>query len=162
MEIAASGERSLPLEVEQAIYRVLQESLSNIARRAEADSAQISLTMASDKVILSLTDNGRGFEPAAVSPRSLGLAGMKQLILGITRPPQRRGQPLHRAFRGEFDVLRLIAAGKSNTEIADALVIGESTVKTHIGNLLKKLHLDNRTQAAVYAWQQGIVRRIQR
>ena len=61
----------------------------------------------------------------------------------------------------EFDVLRQIAAGKSNAEIAEALVIGESTVKTHIGNILKKLHLDDRTQAAVYAWQQGIVRRKQ-
>jgi two-component system, NarL family, response regulator LiaR len=59
----------------------------------------------------------------------------------------------------EFDVLRLIAAGKSNAEIAETLVIGESTVKTHISNILKKLHLDDRTQAAVYAWQQGIVRR---
>jgi NarL family two-component system response regulator LiaR len=61
----------------------------------------------------------------------------------------------------EFDVLRQIAAGKSNSEIAEVLVIGESTVKTHIGNILKKLHLDDRTQAAVYAWQQGIVRRKQ-
>jgi len=59
----------------------------------------------------------------------------------------------------EFDVLRLIAAGKSNAEIAQTLFIGESTVKTHIGNILKKLHLDDRTQAAVYAWQEGIVRR---
>ncbi len=59
----------------------------------------------------------------------------------------------------EFDVLRLIAAGKSNAEIAETLVIGESTVKTHIGNLLRKLHLEDRTQAAVYAWQEGIVRR---
>ncbi len=59
----------------------------------------------------------------------------------------------------EFEVLRLIAAGKSNAEIAETLVLGESTVKTHISNLLKKLHLDDRTQAAVYAWQQGIVRR---
>lgn len=59
----------------------------------------------------------------------------------------------------EFDVLRLIAAGKSNAEIAETLVISESTVKTHIGNILKKLHLDDRTQAAVYAWQEGIVRR---
>lgn len=59
----------------------------------------------------------------------------------------------------EFEVLRLIAAGKSNAEIAQSLVIGESTVKTHISNILRKLHLDDRTQAAVYAWQQGIVRR---
>ncbi len=59
----------------------------------------------------------------------------------------------------EFEVLRLIAAGMSNSEIAETLVIGESTVKTHISNLLRKLHLDDRTQAAVYAWQQGIVRR---
>jgi NarL family two-component system response regulator LiaR len=59
----------------------------------------------------------------------------------------------------EFEVLRLIAAGKSNAEIAEELVIGTSTVKTHISNLLRKLHLDDRTQAAVYAWKQGIVRR---
>ena len=59
----------------------------------------------------------------------------------------------------EFEVLRLIASGKSNAEIAEMLVIGESTVKTHIGNLLRKLHLDDRTQAAVFAWQQGVVRR---
>lgn len=59
----------------------------------------------------------------------------------------------------EFEVLRLIAAGKTNAEIASTLVIGESTVKTHISSILRKLHLDDRTQAAVYAWQQGIVRR---
>src|ERR1043165_3689124 len=59
----------------------------------------------------------------------------------------------------EFEVLRLIAAGKSNAEITASLVIGESTVKTHIGNILRKLHLEDRTQAAVYAWQEGIVRR---
>jgi NarL family two-component system response regulator LiaR len=59
----------------------------------------------------------------------------------------------------EFDVLRLIAAGKSNAEIAQTLVIGESTVKSHISNILRKLHLVDRTQAAVYAWQQGIVHR---
>ena len=62
----------------------------------------------------------------------------------------------------EFEVLRLIAAGKSDAEIAETLVLGESTVKTHISNLLKKLHLEDRTQAAVYAWQQGVVRRKER
>lgn len=72
---------------------------------------------------------------------------------------QEQVNPFTELSEREFDVLRLIAAGKSNAEIAETLVIGESTVKTHIGNLLKKLHLDDRTQAAVYAWQQGIVRR---
>jgi NarL family two-component system response regulator LiaR len=59
----------------------------------------------------------------------------------------------------EFEVLRLIASGKSNAEIAEILVIGESTVKTHISNLLGKLHVSDRTQAAIFAWQQGVVRR---
>lgn len=59
----------------------------------------------------------------------------------------------------ELEVLRLLAAGKSNAEIAAALVISANTVKTHISSLLGKLHLDDRTQAAVYAWKEGIVRR---
>lgn len=59
----------------------------------------------------------------------------------------------------ELEVLRLIASGKSNQEIADELVISEKTVKSHVSNLLNKLHLSDRTQAAVYAWREGIVRR---
>jgi NarL family two-component system response regulator LiaR len=59
----------------------------------------------------------------------------------------------------ELDVLRLIAAGLSNQEIAERLFIGESTVKSHVGNILGKLHLADRTQAAVYAWATGIVRK---
>jgi NarL family two-component system response regulator LiaR len=59
----------------------------------------------------------------------------------------------------ELEVLRQVAAGKNNREIAEALVISEKTVKTHITNILSKLHLADRTQAAVYAWQAGIVRR---
>jgi NarL family two-component system response regulator LiaR len=62
----------------------------------------------------------------------------------------------------EFEILRLIAAGKSNAEISEMLVIGVSTVKTHVGNTLKKLHLEDRTQAAIYAWQQGIVHRTEK
>jgi NarL family two-component system response regulator LiaR len=59
----------------------------------------------------------------------------------------------------ELDVLRLVAAGRDNREIAAALVISEKTVKSHISNILGKLHLADRTQAAVYAWQAGIVRK---
>ena len=53
------------------------------------------------------------------------------------------------------DVLRLIAQGLTNQEIAAKLVIGEGTVRTHVSNILTKLHLANRTQAALYALREG-------
>lgn len=59
----------------------------------------------------------------------------------------------------EMDVLRLIADGQPNSSIAEKLVISENTVKGHVSNILSKLHLADRTQAAVFAWKQGIVRR---
>lgn len=59
----------------------------------------------------------------------------------------------------EMDVLKLIANGYSNSQIAEELVISENTVKGHVSNILSKLHLADRTQAAVYAWQKGIVKR---
>jgi two-component system, NarL family, response regulator LiaR len=59
----------------------------------------------------------------------------------------------------ELEVLKLIAKGTSNDKIADQLVISVGTVKGHVSNILSKLHLVDRTQAAAYAWQAGIVRR---
>jgi len=59
----------------------------------------------------------------------------------------------------ELDVLKLIAAGLSNSQIAEKLVISENTVKGHVSNILSKLHVADRTQVAVYAWQQGIIHR---
>jgi DNA-binding NarL/FixJ family response regulator len=59
----------------------------------------------------------------------------------------------------EMEVLKLIARGCSNEKIADQLVISIGTVKGHVSNILSKLHLVDRTQAAAYAWQAGIVRR---
>jgi DNA-binding NarL/FixJ family response regulator len=57
----------------------------------------------------------------------------------------------------EIDVIRLVAIGKSNAEISEDLVISVNTVKTHIGSILEKLQLDNRTQAANYAMTHGII-----
>lgn len=80
VEIVTTGERPLPLEVEQALYRVSQEALSNIARHAEADAVQLTLNMTLEQVTLLIADNGHGFDPAAVLPHALGLKGMKQRI----------------------------------------------------------------------------------
>jgi DNA-binding NarL/FixJ family response regulator len=57
----------------------------------------------------------------------------------------------------EIQVLRLIARGKTNDEIASELIIGEATVKTHVSNLLTKLSLRDRVQVVVFAYESGIV-----
>jgi len=57
----------------------------------------------------------------------------------------------------ERDVVRLVAQGRNNHEIALDLVISEKTVKTHISNILSKLHLQDRTQLAIYAIKKGLV-----
>lgn len=59
----------------------------------------------------------------------------------------------------ELEVLRLIADGRSNAEIAAKLALSEKTVKGHVSNILSKLHLADRTQAAVLAWREGVMRR---
>jgi NarL family two-component system response regulator LiaR len=59
----------------------------------------------------------------------------------------------------EMEVLKLIAEGLSNHRIAEQLVISENTVRGYVSNIFSKLHLADRTEAAVYAWREGIVRR---
>jgi NarL family two-component system response regulator LiaR len=60
--------------------------------------------------------------------------------------------------RREVEVLSALARGRSNKEIAKELSIGEETVKTHVSNILSKLHLADRTQAAIYGLQKRLVR----
>ena len=71
--------------------------------------------------------------------------------------PRGAEAPVEQLTEREMDVLRLIARGKSNKEIADTLIISEKTVKTHVSNILSKLHLADRTQAAIYALRQRLV-----
>mgnify|MGYP005841481695 CR=1 FL=1 len=65
--------------------------------------------------------------------------------------------PTHALTARELQVLRCIASGSSNREVAEHLAISENTVKNHLRSILEKLHLGNRVQAVAYAIRQGIV-----
>ena len=56
----------------------------------------------------------------------------------------------------ELEVLKLVAHGRTNREIADQLIVTEGTVRTHVSNILDKLHLASRTQATLYALREGL------
>ncbi|WP_407564023.1 response regulator [Streptomyces sp. 184] len=92
----------------------------------------------------------------------LAPAVTRRLITEFARLTRTPRAPLRDRVGGlterETEVLSLIAQGLSNAEIAERLVVAEQTVKTHVGRILTKLALRDRTQAAVFAYESGLVR----
>jgi len=122
-----------------------------------------------EKVFASIKAGAQGYLMKDVLPQDLVAAirtvyrGEAQLDPEIARKlmqeftnPQPTA-PKHDLTERELEVLTLIAHGKSNKDISEDLVLSEKTVKTHVSNILQKLHLSDRTQAAVYALRQKIV-----
>jgi DNA-binding NarL/FixJ family response regulator len=126
-------------------------------------------------VYAALTAGASGFLLKDVSPEHLVAAvrlvrtGDALLAPAITRRLiecfARRDEPAHRRVHGdlsqltprELEVLRLLATGMSNAEVADRLVLSPTTVKTHVARILSKLELRDRVQAVVLAYETGLV-----
>lgn len=101
---------------------------------------------------------------AAIHQAAMGEATLHPRVAARVIKQVRSGEPdksspFTELTEREMEVLTLIAKGYTNQKIAEDLVISIGTVKGHVSNILSKLHLADRTQAAVYAWQEGIVRR---
>jgi NarL family two-component system response regulator LiaR len=140
------------------------------AGREDAKVLVLTSYAGDDKVIPAIEAGARGFLLKDSSPAdlirairhvhqgrsSLDPAIASQVLLELKRPATQppASDPL---TDRELEVLRLVATGLSNAEVASRLVITEATVRSHMSNILGKLHLDNRVQATLYALQEGIV-----
>jgi two-component system, NarL family, response regulator LiaR len=141
-------------------------------KRARPKTQILVLTSFGDdqKVFAAIRAGAIGFLLKDVSPQDLAAAiyaahrGEASLSPGIATKLMQElatgGQPAadeHALTERERAVLALIAQGRSNRQISDDLAISEKTVKTHVSNILTKLHLEDRTQAAIFALKEGLV-----
>ena len=133
-------------------------------------------TFGDEDVLWSAVDAGAaGFELKSATPENLieavrtvasGGSWIDGTLLGpildsyrqLTRPAGRYADRLDALSERELDVLRLMARGASNREIADQLRLAETTVKTHVGGLFNKLGARDRAAAIVFAYDAGLVR----
>jgi NarL family two-component system response regulator LiaR len=114
-------------------------ALSYLLKEADAET-----------VLEAIQAAGRG--EATLHPR------IAQRLMAEVNAPKQGRDPTAALTAREMEALKLIAQGMSNAEIAAEMVITERTVKAHVSNLLDKLHLSDRTQAAIYAWREGLMK----
>jgi NarL family two-component system response regulator LiaR len=93
---------------------------------------------------------------AAARGQSILESQVAAKMMNRFRQPKQEAAPHEELTDREMEVLRLIAKGKSNQEVADDLYIGVKTVKFHVTNILAKLGVEDRTQAAIYAFKNGL------
>ncbi|HVX45155.1 MAG TPA: response regulator transcription factor [Mycobacteriales bacterium] len=150
------------------------EATRRLARRGRAPRVVMLTTYDLDEYLFdALSAGASGFLLKDVPPEDLvhairvTSAGDALLVPALTRrlieqfvrsrPVATDTELLGQLTDRERDVLRLIARGRTNTEIAADLYLGESTIKTHIGHILEKLQLRDRVQAVILAYETGLV-----
>jgi len=173
--IATSGEELLARLGEWKPRIVLQdlllpggidgiETIRRVAERAPSVKT-IALTASTDEARMmgALRAGASGYVRKDADPEIL-LAAVRAVARGKTYIDPSAAAQLARAAVAdddltprEIEVLRLVACGRSNKEIADALTIGDETVKTHVANVFGKLQVENRAQAVVQALKRGLV-----
>jgi NarL family two-component system response regulator LiaR len=180
---AASGEEAVHLAAEHAPDVALMDLIMPSMDGVEATRRLTARSPCMKVVVLTSYHDDEHIFPAIragalsyvlkeVGPDELATAVRKAAGEAVlhSRVAARVVQELHGARRDEpnvfrelsdreLEVLKLVAEGLSNVENSNRLFIGEKTTKSHVSNILGKLHLADRTQAAVYAWREGVVRR---
>jgi two-component system, NarL family, response regulator LiaR len=177
---ADSGQRAIEMCLELAPDVVLLDLLMPKMNGVEATRQIKQVSPRSNIVILTSYHDDEFIVPAIkagalsyllkdVSPTEL-IAAVKKASIGEAVLHPQVAQKLMRGLREngenqiveelskrEIEVLQLVAEGLTNLEIAERLFISDKTVKSHVSNILGKLHLADRTQAAVYAWRNKVV-----
>jgi len=181
---AKSGEEAVKLAAEHApdvaLMDLIMPGMDGVeaTRRLVAQSPRTNVVMLTsyhddEHVFPAIRAGALSYVLKEIGPDELADAVRKAAVGDATLHPRvaarvvrelhggRRAEPnvFHELSDRELEVLKLIAEGISNAEIASRLYVSEKTVKSHVSNILSKLHLADRTQAAVYAWRQGVVRR---
>ncbi len=179
--VAESGQKAIELAAELAPDVILMdlvmpemdgiEAISQItAAQPEIKILALSSFDADDKVFPAMQAGAIGYQLKDVDPDDL-IRAIRQVDRGELSLDQKIArkvlQELNRPLRGsltpdpltarELEVLRLVAKGLNNHEIAERLVVTEVTVRTHVSHILGKLHLANRVQATLYALREGYV-----
>ena len=163
------------MDIQMPVMDGLEATRQIVASQSEVASRVLILTTfeRDEYIFEALRSGASGFILKNASPENLISAirvvaeGEALLAPSVTRriisefarrPIQKNELPdLKELTEREMEVLQLIATGKTNTEIAGALLISATTVKTHVSNLLSKLELRDRVQAVVFAYESGLV-----
>lgn len=144
----------------EAIRRVRQLTphMQVVALTSYTDDARVIAALRAGAIGYVRKDAAPDLLLAAVRAAAHGQSLLDPLVASaIQQELARGGQPEVALSEREQDVLRQLALGHTNREIAETMMVSPETVKTHVGNILAKLHLAHRTQAVIYALKHGLI-----